>query len=146
MSTTPKTFDQLTLPVPVGWLDNSMINFVGAAQNGFRPNVVVTDRVVPQGTNLKSFASEQRKGVEAAGMDDLSFIEEGPVEVGDKKIHRLSFVWSQQTTKGEQLIRQDQYYVPHGERIATVTLSCLKDSHGAMVPIFDEIIEGLKAD
>jgi hypothetical protein len=141
-----QTFGSSIVAVPPNWVNNSVINFMGAPDDGVRPNLVITQSVLPGKIELEKFAQGQKKLLLESGLPGLEIIDAGPIALAERKAFRLSYTWfgiaDDQGEPTDKRLRQDQYYQVKDQRALTLTLSCAADSYATMQQLFDEIAGG----
>ncbi len=142
-----RTFDRVALGVPKTWADNSIISYVGPPKDGVQPNLVMTQRPLPGKPDLAKYARSQKKLLERAEFEELTFVEEGPAVFGDSKFFRLGFTWTNRVPLEEegqelkQTIRQDQYFILGEDRAVTLTFTCPIEAYEKFEPDFEEIVK-----
>jgi len=154
MDVIQKQFGGALVGVPKGWLDNTIVNFLGPPANNFRPNVVVTCRPLPAlkmpgKTNLENFAALQRKTVEDSGLRDLAIIDESAVNLGTRTLKCLRFGWTNDVTddtgnRFQHELRQDQYFDVVGDQAMTITFTCRAESYEDKKTMFDAILQATR--
>ena len=141
MQVEKQTFGGATVGIPRNWLDNSIVNFTGPRSGSVQPNLVLMQQVLPGSPTLQRYAAKQKEGLQQAGLEQLTFISEGPHAVDDRKFFRLSYTWVTPVGDEQHVVRQDQYYLLLGHRALTLTLTGPAGNFDELETLFSEIIE-----
>ncbi|HEY0387646.1 MAG TPA: DcrB-related protein [Gaiellales bacterium] len=80
------------LGLPAGWVDRSVVTFVGPDEGDGSPSLVVTSDGLEPGTSMARYAAMQDAAVRA-GFDGIELLEDRETTVGGHRAVRRTYRW-----------------------------------------------------
>jgi hypothetical protein len=135
-----RIFDDLSLEVPDGWMNASVVSLVGTDSGVFQPSVVITREEAPSGS-----LERHAKGLLPAVAKQLRahrLLGQGPAKVADRPAYRLEHRF--ETPEGVE-VRQTQLFFVLGGDLVVVALTAAAAEHAARKPTLDAIARSVRA-
>jgi hypothetical protein len=130
--------NEISFPLPPGWVDMSQIVAVGPADNDFRPNLVITrEPVTPMETAI-AFAQRQLPLLKQS-IPSLQVIKESPTKLGALSAFSREYTGVYQGRKLQQL----QLYVVQNGTAYVFTVTHVEGKLDAVRPTVEKMLAGL---
>jgi hypothetical protein len=131
-----------SLGVPNGWIDASVVSFVGPHQDDYSPSMTVTRDYVDSPISPAEYAAVQRRELEAE-LGDLGFLvlEEGPCSIQDAPAFRRVYTFDlEDIGKVQQL----QVYLVRASDALTITATDLAARFNKSLLQFLQMLDGFR--
>jgi hypothetical protein len=127
--------NEIEMPAPKGWEDGTRVVLVSTAQEGFRPNIVVSHDPATSDRDAAEFAARHLAALGRA-LSGYRVLRQHPARLGSHdgylRVHELF--------AEQQLLRQMQFYVLLHGQAYTFTFTHLAEHFDELLPTAREII------
>jgi hypothetical protein len=131
----------VSVPLPQGWEDRTILTIAGPLVGDISPNVVVTRETLCDNMGLGGFAS----GWLARLADELPVQERGPVEQGHVAGHRAQIRCVQWAAAGTAVVQLVALFCAGGSGYAAVCTAPV-DAFETLEPSFRALLAGLRVE
>jgi hypothetical protein len=131
----------VSLPLPAGWVDRTVLTIAGPPTLGVSPNIVVTREELCANMGLGGFAG----GWVARIADELPVRERRPVEHGHVAGQRAQLRCLQWQAQGTTVVQLVALLTAHGSGFAVVC-TAPEAAFDDLEPSFRAVLEGLRLD
>jgi hypothetical protein len=130
--------DDLAIPLLDGWEDGTQVVIVTKPDQGFRPNLVVSQDPIENET-AKEFAHRHLPMLKEA-LTHYELVSEAEIDLGPHS----GFIREQSFTVNEQQLRQIQFYVIRGHTAYTMTFTHLAERFEGLKGTAESIFEQIR--
>jgi len=120
-----------SLELPDGWVDRTVLTYVGPDAGGGSPSLVVTRDELPDDVTLGRYAAMQDAAVRA-GLEGVDLIDERETTVGGHQAVRHTYVWS----LDDRTMRQRVWSLLAGGVGYAITATAPEDEFDDLRPVF----------
>jgi hypothetical protein len=117
--------------LPPGWVDRTVLTYVGPDNGSGSPSIVVTRDELGGGVSLARYAAMQ-DGAVRAGIDGVELVEDRETTVGGRPAVRRTYRWRY----GERNMRQRMWCLVEGEAGYAIVASAADEEFDDLRPVW----------
>lgn len=120
-----------SIELPSGWVDRTVLTYIGPDAGSGSPSLVVTRDDLPDGVTLGRYAAMQDAAIRA-GLDGVDLVEERETTVAGRPAVRHTYAW----TLDGRTIRQRVWCLLEGATGYAITASAPESEFDELRPLF----------